>query len=102
MKRTASGLLLIVFMFTAMALPPRRHRSSDKAPAEFDYYVLSLSWAPSFCASHSADGSSECRTGNHTTFVLHGLWPQAQNGPPPMECAPARPVSKSIVDSMMR
>jgi ribonuclease T2 len=102
MKRTVSTLLLIVSTLAALALPPRRHKSNHKVP-EFDYYVLSLSWAPSFCASHPADRSSECSIGSHTAFVLHGLWPQSpQNGPPPMECAPARPVSKSTVDSMMR
>jgi ribonuclease T2 len=102
MKSAVSSLLLIVVALSALALPPRRHKSGDKSPSEFDYYVLSLSWSPSFCASHSDDSSPECKIGNHKTFVLHGLWPQAQSGPPPMECSPARPVSNSIVDSMMR
>ena len=102
MKRIGPCLLLIVFTLTVLAVPPRRHKSSQQSPGEFDYYVLSLSWAPSFCASHSVDGSAECKVGSHTTFVLHGLWPQAQSGPPPMECVPARPVAKSIVDSMVR
>ena len=102
MQRMVSSLLLIVLTVTAVALPLRRHRSGEKSPAEFDYYVLSLSWAPSFCAGHPSDSSPECKIGNHSTFVLHGLWPQARSGPPPMECAPARPVSKSIVDRMIR
>ena len=102
MRGKVVSLLLIAVTLTALAHPPRRHRSGEKSPAEFDYYVLALSWAPSFCASHPADSSPECKVGHHSTFVLHGLWPQAQSGPPPMECAPARPVSKSIVDHMMR
>ena len=102
MKRISPCLLLIIFTVTVFAVPPRRHKSGKGSPAKFDYYVLSLSWAPSFCASHSGDASPECTVGNHTTFVLHGLWPQAQSGPPPMECAPARPVAKSIVDNMVR
>ena len=102
MKRISTCLLLIIFTLTVLAAPPRRHKQSQQSAGQFDYYVLSLSWAPSFCASHSGDGSAECKVGNHTTFVLHGLWPQAQSGLPPMDCAPARPVAKSTVDSMLR
>jgi ribonuclease T2 len=102
MKRIRPFMLLMIFTLNALAVPPRRHKPSVQSPGQFDYYVLSLSWAPSFCASHSGDGSAECKVGNHTTFVLHGLWPQAQSGPPPMECAPARPVAQSIVDRMVR
>jgi len=50
----------------------------------FDYYVLSLSWSPTFCASHPGDGA-EC--GHGRGFVAHGLWPQYEGGGGPEHCA---------------
>ncbi|MCS3806180.1 ribonuclease T2 [Chromobacterium alkanivorans] len=50
-------------------------------PGVFDYYALSLSWAPSYCASHPQD-ASECGQGKRYGFVLHGLWPQYLQGWP--------------------
>ena len=47
--------------------------------AEFDYYVLALSWSPSWCAANDRDGSTQqCRRPH--TFVVHGLWPQRHAG----------------------
>jgi ribonuclease T2 len=52
--------------------------------AHFDYYLLSLSWSPSYCLSHR-DEPDEC--GRHGFgFVLHGLWPQYRNGGWPQHC----------------
>jgi len=65
-------------------------------------FLLSLSWAPNFCFSHPTDHTSECTAGKHSTFVLHGLWPQSNNGQPPMACTPASPVAKAIVDHMLQ
>src|SRR5205823_211721 len=52
---------------------------------QFDYYVLSLSWAPTYCQTH-ADDRAEC-SGKGFGFVLHGLWPQYDNGGYPENCA---------------
>ncbi|HEY6308870.1 MAG TPA: ribonuclease T2 [Candidatus Angelobacter sp.] len=68
---------------------------------QFDYYMLSLSWAPNYCAGHPGDHSIECRTGQHANFVLHGLWPQASAGQPPTSCAPASPVAAATVRHML-
>ncbi|MBD8553037.1 ribonuclease T(2) [Rhizobium sp. CFBP 8762] len=47
----------------------------------FDFYVLSLSWSPSWCARNDqAKRSRQCRT--EKGFVLHGLWPQNERGYP--------------------
>jgi ribonuclease T2 len=51
----------------------------------FDYYLLNLSWSPEFCHGHP--DAAECA--NHSTFVLHGLWPQNTNGGYPENCADA-------------
>jgi ribonuclease T2 len=55
-------------------------------PGQFDYYLLTMSWAPEFCHSHG--GSSEC-SGQHFGFVVHGLWPQYTSGGWPQNCSTA-------------
>jgi ribonuclease T2 len=102
MKRIVSSGILCCLGFLLLFVPAARaKRKHLKSNAQFDYYLLSLSWAPNFCSSHPSDHSSECTRGNHTAFVLHGLWPQSNSGLPPMACTPASPVAKRIVDHML-
>jgi len=99
MKRTI--LFLLVLAIATVPAEARKHKkSATSGPGPFDYYLLSLSWAPNYCAGHPSDRSSECRPGGHVTFVLHGLWPQSADGAPPMSCAPARPVAEATVRHM--
>ena len=97
MKRLiASALLCALLYLTPSAFAKHHHRHHDDDAASggnFDYYLLALSWAPNYCAGHPTDHSSECRIGGHTAFVLHGLWPQANSGAPPMSCSTASPVA---------
>ena len=51
----------------------------------FDYYLLNLSWSPEFCYSHPS--AAECAA--HPSFVLHGLWPQNNDGTYPESCSTA-------------
>lgn len=94
-------LLVSVIALPVWAKKHRHKTDNDSGNATFDYYLLSLSWAPNYCASHPSDHSSECQVGNHKAFVLHGLWPQAESGPPPKECGPASPVAHEVVDHML-
>ena len=48
----------------------------------YDFYLLNLSWSPEFCVTHP--GSPECAT--HPGFVVHGLWPQNNDGSYPEHC----------------
>ncbi|MGM3173140.1 ribonuclease T2 family protein [Dickeya lacustris] len=50
----------------------------------FDYYLLTLSWSPTFCLTHASN--EQCTKGYG--FVLHGLWPQYTNGGWPESCPP--------------
>ncbi|SEI19227.1 ribonuclease T2 [Pseudomonas asplenii] len=59
---------------------------------EFDYYLLSLSWSPTFCLTHA--GNEQCK-GKGYGFVLHGLWPQYAKGGWPQFCAPLTPLSSA-------
>lgn len=65
----------------AMALPCAA-QAQDIA-GEFDYYVMSLSWSPNWCAMEGDDrGSPQCDGGTGFGWVLHGLWPQYEDGWP--------------------
>jgi ribonuclease T2 len=76
----------------------RRSRGEQVAPGEFDYYLLSLSWAPDFCDRPDVQKDPrECGPGRKLGFVVHGLWPQLDDGGHPSRCAPARPVAQDIV-----
>jgi ribonuclease T2 len=58
---------------------------------DFDFYVLSLSWSPSYCASsEGADNRQQCGTNRRYGFVVHGLWPQNENGYPQF-CSSSEP-----------
>jgi ribonuclease T2 len=51
----------------------------------FDYYVLSLSWSPTYCADvgdSRRDPQCSLRPARPYAFVLHGLWPQFERGWP--------------------
>ena len=64
------------------------HRSGGgDRPGRFDYYLVSLSWSPTFCELHPNE-AEQC---NHKGygFVLHGLWPQNRNGSWPQHCSTA-------------
>ncbi|MDH3263467.1 MAG: ribonuclease T2 [Paracoccaceae bacterium] len=49
----------------------------------FDYYVLSLSWSPTWCALEGDErGAPQCDPARGHGWVLHGLWPQYEAGWP--------------------
>jgi ribonuclease T2 len=50
---------------------------------DFDYFILSLSWSPNWCANEGAEkGDPQCAAGAGYGWVLHGLWPQYDEGWP--------------------
>jgi ribonuclease T2 len=102
MKRKTIWAILVIFCVMTFAFGRKHSKGGQQGSASFDYYLLSLSWAPNYCASNPTDSSSECKAGNHTAFVLHGLWPSSNNNPmQPLSCAPARPVASDIVQHML-
>lgn len=55
---------------------------ADEA-GDFDYYVLALSWSPTWCLLEGDDrGSPQCDEGADFGWTLHGLWPQHEEGWP--------------------
>lgn len=71
----------------------------------FDYYALVLSWSPTHCQTESTLGDDmQCNRsdGKRYAFVLHGLWPQYENGYPEACRTPRRPyVPQDVIDGML-
>lgn len=80
---------------TASSEAPPSQPQSDKPQAPkvpvsavpqgrgFDFYVLALSWSPTFCDSEAAGRNREqCGKDKDFGWVVHGLWPQNEKGWP--------------------
>lgn len=105
LRRIMLSLCVFVFLVSSGCQQPRRFpagrmsraRSGDPGlPAadlesyfpdgNFDYYLFTLSWSPEYCHGHR--NNAQCR-GDHPGFVVHGLWPQFNNGQWPSACSSA-------------
>ncbi len=98
MARIHTVLAATFVALVALAVQARHHHASDRGgqAGTFDYYVLSLSWAPTYCLTHADDGA-EC-SGKGYGFVLHGLWPQYDSGGYPKDCATQFELSADAAD----
>jgi ribonuclease T2 len=97
---------LSLLIFAALAAGGASAQDSrQNAPGEFDFYVLSLSWSPSFCeeAAERGNGSrSQAQCGGRPfSFVVHGLWPQYERGFPEYCQRPAPRLERNIMTSML-
>ncbi len=78
---------LVTFGAASPARADDPHERFGAAPGEFDLYLLSLSWSPGFCDVEGIrKGKPECRSGSRLGLVMHGLWPQFENGDYPTFC----------------
>jgi len=92
--------------FLAAALSPGQAQDErQNEPGQFDFYVLSLSWSPSFCAAAAErynDRPSGMQCGARLySFVVHGLWPQYEKGFPEFCQQPSPRLYRGIVSSML-
>lgn len=77
-------------------------RAEGEAAGEFDYYVLALSWTPTWCALEGdGRGSAQCDAGRGYGWTLHGLWPQYERGWPDYCRTATRPATRSQTESMV-
>lgn len=86
MKRF-NGAMLAVFLGLLGIAGAKTAHHGGRAAADFDYYVLALSWSPAFCtgaAGQQAGKAEQCHKA--LGFVVHGLWPQFNNGKWPHDC----------------
>lgn len=76
-------------------------RTSVPQGSGFDFYVLSLSWSPSYCeAEGESANEQQCRRGRPYAFVVHGLWPQYERGYPRDCDSGGRDLPKDLVSSL--
>ena len=101
-------ITLFLILLAALAATSGTASAQDRrqnTPGEFDFYVLSLSWSPSFCEGAEERGSggrsqqAQCG-GRPFSFVVHGLWPQYEKGYPEY-CQRRIPLARSIMSSML-
>jgi ribonuclease T2 len=91
---------------SAVTTPAASQDSRQNEPGEFDFYVLSLSWSPSFCedaAERGGGGRSQATQcgGRPFSFVVHGLWPQYERGFPEYCQRPSPRLARNIMTSML-
>ena len=105
-SRLAFGALLGIFALAAAGSASAQDRRQN-TPGEFDYYVLSLSWSPSFCEEAQERGRGGARSqqaqcgGRPFSFVVHGLWPQYEHGYPEYCDRSAEWLDRNIMTSML-
>lgn len=78
-------------------------RAQQDQPGRFDFYVLSLSWSPTYCEDQGRRAADEpqCSLARPYAFVVHGLWPQYERGFPSDCQRPAPYVPNPLVNSML-
>jgi ribonuclease T2 len=84
LRRLSLTTIVLAFAATSYARHHQPHANGEAQAGQFDYYLLSLSWAPTYCLTHADDGA-EC-AGKGYGFVVHGLWPQYDTGGYPENC----------------
>ena len=69
---------------------PRDEGPKSASAADFDFYLLTLSWHPAFCAE-GHESKPECRVTQAHPLSIHGLWPEKfQAGAYPHDCQAPR------------
>jgi ribonuclease T2 len=107
----AAGLLAIAAAYNLSGMRPlapagqapvtASGSDTEAAPAsdgDFDFYVLALSWSPSYCASKGRNADpQQCGIAKPPGFTAHGLWPQFERGSPQDCDIASRNVSREIL-----
>jgi ribonuclease T2 len=105
MVRFTMCVTVAASVWAASMSPGRAQDARQNQPGQFDFYLLSLSWSPSFCAAAAERGygrapAQQCGVRPYS-FVVHGLWPQYERGFPEYCQVPAPRLYHGIVSSML-
>ncbi len=97
-------LMVLATQCLGLCLAPAARAEGDRA-GDFDYFVLSLSWSAAWCALEGDQRDDpQCDDGRGLTFILHGLWPQYEDGWPSYcrttERDPTRAQTAAMADIM--
>jgi ribonuclease T2 len=78
--------LMFLPLAVSMLLSAPAGAQTKGEPGKFDFYLLNLSWSPEFCSIQGTSPQCAARPG----FVVHGLWPQNNDGSYPVFCSHRR------------
>jgi ribonuclease T2 len=99
------GCALALAVGIALTAPGAAQDRRQNEPGKFDYYVLSLSWSPSYCeasAERAPNRAPDQQCGARPfAFVVHGLWPQYERGFPSYCQVPAPRLDRGIVGGVL-
>src|SRR3954451_18524944 len=101
-----SRLLISLALVVVSAGMACAQDARQNTPGEFDFYVLALSWSPSFCEAGAERGSQSRATEQQCgerpySFVVHGFWPQYERGFPEYCQQPSPRLDRNVVASML-
>ena len=97
----ALGAVALALLGAVAATGAHAQDARQNAKGEFDFYVLALSWSPSFCESAGERAPRQQCGARPYSFVVHGLWPQYEKGFPEYCEVPAPRLDRNIVSSML-
>ncbi|MBI3800608.1 MAG: ribonuclease T2 [Deltaproteobacteria bacterium] len=104
MSRLRPVFLFLMIVLLILGLNQTRAEEQNQPrgqPGAFDYYLLSLSWSPEYCAGPTGENDQrQCGEGRRYGFVVHGLWPEYEKGYPQF-CEPDSRVSTPLVHTML-
>lgn len=103
---TAGVTLSFLFLFAVVAFAQSgRSDGRQDEPGKFDFYVLALSWSPSYCEAtreRTPNRAPELQCGGRPfSFVVHGLWPQFERGFPSFCQVPSPRLDRTLVGNML-
>ena len=92
-RLAATAAILAALFFAAGCEPESKDASAPQTQSAaaagtslpvgkgFDFYVLSLSWSPSYCEAEGEEANrQQCDAARPYAFVVHGLRPQFERG----------------------
>ena len=76
-------------------------QTAQSVAGNFDFYLMSLSWSPGFCATPAGQNDpGQCAPGRKFSFVLHGLWPQYEGHGWPEDCSTEQ-IDPAMINQML-
>ncbi len=100
--RAGLGLVAVVIALAVYMVSSPKAVTNQRE----SYLLLAISWTPSWCAAEGdARGDDRCDRGSGAGWLVHGLWPQNDDGTWPEFCdsphaAPSRNMTRAMEDIM--
>jgi ribonuclease T2 len=96
-----AAIFAVLVAVLVAAGPADAQDQRQNEAGQFDFYVLALSWSPSYCDARGARAPKMQCGGRPYSFVVHGLWPQYERGFPEHCQVPPPRLHREIVSSML-